>query len=40
MWEIGPENLDDETLEDFLKAIDRVSKMPQRIEERARERKT
>lgn len=42
MREIGPEDLDDETLEDFLKAMDGVSNVLQRVEKnkRARERRT
>jgi hypothetical protein len=42
MREIGPEDLDDETLEDFLKAMDGVSNVLQRVEKKksARERKT
>ena len=41
MREIEPEDLDDETMEDFLKAMDQVSNVLQRIEKRrrARERK-
>lgn len=41
MQEIEPEDLDDETMEDFLKAMDEVSNVLQRIEKkrRARERK-
>ncbi len=42
MREIGPDDLDDETLEDFLKAMDGVTNVLQRVEKnkRARERKT
>jgi hypothetical protein len=42
MREIQPEDLDDETMEDFLKAMDQVSNVLQRIEKkkRARERKS
>jgi hypothetical protein len=42
MREVEPEDLDDETMEDFLKAMDQVSNVLQRIEKkrRVRERKT
>jgi hypothetical protein len=42
MREVEPEDLDDETLDDFLKAVDQVSNVLQRIEKkrRARERES
>jgi hypothetical protein len=42
MRESGPEDVDDETMEDFLKAMDEVSNVLQRIERerKMRERKT
>jgi hypothetical protein len=36
MREIEPEDLDDETMEDFLKAMDDVSNVLQRIERKRR----
>ena len=42
MREIEPDDLDDETMEDFLKAVDQVFNVLQRIErkKKTRERKT
>jgi hypothetical protein len=38
MREIEPEDLDDETMEDFLKAVDQISNVLQRIEKKRRAR--
>lgn len=38
MREVEPEDLDDETMDDFLKAIDQVSNVLQRIEKKRRAR--
>jgi hypothetical protein len=38
MSKIEPEDLDDETMEDFLKAMDQVSNVLQRIEKKRRAR--
>jgi hypothetical protein len=42
MREVEPEDLDDETMEDFLKAMDQVSNVLQRVEKKrsARRRNT
>lgn len=36
MREVEPEDLDDETMDDFLKAMDQVSNVPQRVEKKRR----
>jgi len=36
MREVEPEDLDDETMDDFLKAVDQVSNIIQRIEKKKR----
>ena len=36
MREVEPEDLDDETMDDFLKAVDQVSNVLQRIERKKR----
>lgn len=36
MREVEPEDLDDETMDDFLKAVDQVSNVLQRIERKRR----
>ena len=39
MREVEPEDLDDETMDDFLKAMDQVSNVLQRIEKKERARR-
>lgn len=36
MWEVEPEDLDNEKMEDFLRAIDEVSNILQKIEKKRR----